>query len=298
MNIFTFLFVVSTYLLFIIFRSFTDVSLEYQLLFSSFFILLIGIPHGAIDHVLFFKKRSLSQIKFYSIYLGLILVFLVLWIFFPFWSLLLFLMISAFHFGESQFSEIKSSNAIKFLLYPVWGIALLSTLMHYNLDELINITTYFKDTNDLQIMYDERFIFQLYLITNVGSLLLLLILAINSQMNLDRFFSEIFLLFILHITFYLFPFLIAFTMYFVILHSIKVMNQEYQFLKKDSDNFTFIDFLKVLMPYSLLSIFFTTLIIALSFLGVISYSVPLVSIIIISVITLPHAIVMHIFYNE
>lgn len=298
MNIFTFLFVVSTYLLFIIFRSFAEVSLETQLLFSSFFILLIGIPHGAIDHVLFFKKRNLSQIQFYSVYLGLILLFLVLWIYFPFWSLLLFLLISAFHFGESQFSEINTSNLIKYLLYPVWGIALLSTLMHYNLNELIDITTFFKDTNDLQIMYDEVFIFQLYLITNIGSIILLLLLAVKSQMNLDRLFSELFLLLILHITFYLFPFLIAFTMYFVILHSIKVMNQEYQFLKQDSDNFKFIDFFKILMPYSLLSIFFTALIIALSYVGVISYSVPLVSIIIISVITLPHAIVMHIFYNE
>ena len=298
MNIFTFLFVVSTYLLFIIFRSFAEVSLESQLLFSSFFILIIGIPHGAIDHVLFFKKRTLSQIKFYVIYLGLILVFLVLWIYFPFWSLLLFLLISAFHFGESQFSEIKASNLIKHLLYPVWGIALLSTLMHYNLKELIDITTYFKDTNDLQILYDKGFIFHLYLVANIGSIILLLFLAVKSQMNLDRLFSELFLLIILHITFYLFPFLIAFTMYFVILHSIKVMHQEYQFLKNDNDTFKLIDFIKILLPYSLLSIFFTALIISFSYVGIISYSVPLVSIIIISVITLPHAIVMHIFYNE
>lgn len=298
MNIFTFLFVVSTYLLFIIFRSFSDVPLEFQLLFSSFFILLIGIPHGAIDHVLFFKKRSLSQIQFYSIYLGLIIVFLVLWIFLPFWSLLLFLLISAFHFGESQFSEIKSSKLIKYLLFPVWGIALLSTLMHYNLQELINITTFFKDTNDLQIMYNEGLIYKFFLATNIGSVLLMLILCFRKQMSLDRFFSEMFLIAILHITFYLFPFLIAFTMYFVILHSIKVMHQEFLFLKQGSDSFRFIDFLKILTPYSLLSIFFTALIIVLSYVGIISYSVPLVSIIIISVITLPHAIVMHIFYNE
>ena len=173
-----------------------------------------------------------------------------MWIFFPFWSLLLFLLISAFHFGESQFSEIKTARLIKYLLFPVWGIALLSTLMHYNLQELINITTYFKDTNDLQIMYDQGLIYKLYLATNIGSVLLLLILCLKSQMSLDRFFSELFLLAILHITFYLFPFLIAFTMYFVILHSIQVMHQEFQFLKRDSDSFKFIDFLKILTPYS------------------------------------------------
>jgi len=298
MNIFTFLFVVSTYFLFLIFSSFTEISLESQILFASFFILLIGIPHGAIDHILFFKKRSFSQLKFYSIYLGLILLFLLLWIFFPFWSLLLFLLISAFHFGESQFSDIKAQKLLRYSLFPFWGIALLSTLMHYNLSEIIEITTFFEDTNDLKIIYNDFLILRFFQITNVCTILLLFLLAVKRHINLDRFFSELFLLLILHITFYLFPFLIAFTMYFVILHSLRVMYQEYQFLKSDSDLFDFIDFIKVLAPYSLLSIFFTALIILLSYWSFIPYSIPLVSIIIISVITLPHAIVMHIFYNE
>ncbi len=298
MNIFTFLFVVSTYLLFLIFSSYSEISLETQILSASFFILLIGIPHGAIDHILFFKKRSLSQLKFYSIYLGLILLFLVLWIYLPFWSLLFFLLISAFHFGESQFSDIDTDKFLKYSLFSFWGIALLSTLMYYNLDELIEITTYFQDTNDLQIIYNESLIIRLFQITNISSLLILSILAIKKRLNLDRFFSELFLILILHITFYLFPFLIAFTMYFVILHSIRVMHQEYMFLKKKNDIFNFLGFIKILAPYSLLSIFFTAVIIILSYLSIIPYSIPLVSIIIISVITLPHAIVMHIFYNE
>jgi Brp/Blh family beta-carotene 15,15'-monooxygenase len=170
--------------------------------------------------------------------------------------------------------------------------------MYYNLDELIEITTYFQDTNDLQIIYNESLIIRLFQITNISSLLILSILAIKKRLNLDRFFSELFLILILHITFYLFPFLIAFTMYFVILHSIRVMHQEYMFLKKKNDIFNFLGFIKILAPYSLLSIFFTAVIIILSYLSIIPYSIPLVSIIIISVITLPHAIVMHIFYNE
>ena len=189
MNIFTFLFVVSTYLLFLIFSSYSEISLETQILSASFFILLIGIPHGAIDHILFFKKRSLSQLKFYSIYLGLILLFLVLWIYLPFWSLLFFLLISAFHFGESQFSDIDTDKFLKYSLFSFWGIALLSTLMYYNLDELIEITTYFQDTNDLQIIYNESLIIRLFQITNISSLLILSILAIKKRLNLDRFFS-------------------------------------------------------------------------------------------------------------
>ena len=183
MNIFTFLFVVSTYFLFLIFSSFTEISLESQILFASFFILLIGIPHGAIDHILFFKKRSFSQLKFYSIYLGLILLFLLLWIFFPFWSLLLFLLISAFHFGESQFSDIKAQKLLRYSLFPFWGIALLSTLMHYNLSEIIEITTFFEDTNDLKIIYNDFLILRFFQITNVCTILLLFLLAVKRHIK-------------------------------------------------------------------------------------------------------------------
>ena len=76
------------------------------------------------------------------------------------------------------------------------------------------------------------------------------------------------------------------------------MNQEYLFLKSEDANFSLIDFLKLLLPYSLLSIFFTSILLALSHWGFLAISIPYLSIIIISVITLPHAIVMHIFYNK
>ena len=69
-------------------------------------------------------------------------------------------------------------------------------------------------------------------------------------------------------------------------------------LKKEEKNFSFSKFLKLLAPYSFLSIFGTTLLLFLSYFNYIPYSIPFLAIIIISVITLPHAIVMNIFYNE
>jgi hypothetical protein len=76
------------------------------------------------------------------------------------------------------------------------------------------------------------------------------------------------------------------------------MQDEIEFFKKDNPEFSFLDFLKLLAPYSILSIFFTTILLLLSYYSYIPYSIPFLSIIIISVITLPHAIVMNIFYNE
>jgi hypothetical protein len=76
------------------------------------------------------------------------------------------------------------------------------------------------------------------------------------------------------------------------------MNDEFKFFKKENTGFTIWNFIKLLAPYSILSIIGTTILLLLSYYNIISYSIPFLSIMIISVITLPHAIVMNIFYNE
>ena len=138
----------------------------------------------------------------------------------------------------------------------------------------------------------------LFYLTNSITIVAIVVLTIFKKINPERLLSETFLLFLIHLTFYLFPFIIGFTLYFVALHSLKVMNDEFIFLKKENTQFSILDFLKMLAPYSILSIFFTTILLSLSYLNYIPYSIPFLSIMIISVITLPHAIVMNIFYNE
>ena len=120
MNSFTFIYIVGIFIILNLFQGFTHISLENQLIYCSILILLLGIPHGAIDHVLFFKKRKMSQFKFYSIYLGLSLLFVILWHILPITSLILFLLISAFHFGESQFADVYFKKPMKYLFYFFW----------------------------------------------------------------------------------------------------------------------------------------------------------------------------------
>ena len=297
MNLFTFIYLIGVYIILNLFQGFKQIDLNDQLIYSSFFILLIGIPHGAIDHVLFFKKRKISKLKFYVLYIGLIFAFLILWHVSVFYSLIFFLFISAFHFGESQFPHINIHPIFKNIFYFIWGISLLSTLVFYNIDELNSITLFFDDTVVLEQVYDLSKVSILFYSTNVFTFISMFIFIFMKKIDLDRFFSEIFLLFLIHATFYLFPFIIGFTLYFVALHSLKVLNDEYIFLKKETPDFKIIDFIKLLAPYSVLSICFTALLLLLSYNNIIGYSVPLLSIMIISVITLPHAIVMNIFYN-
>lgn len=298
MNLFTFIYIIGIFILLNIFEGFKEISIENQLIYSSLSILLFGIPHGAIDHIIFFKKRQLTKLKFYLVYLGLIVGFVLMWHIAPVLSLILFLLISAFHFGESQFEDIKITKVLKNTFFFFWGIALLATLIYYNINELANVTAYFDDTLAFEKVYDVKKVTILYYVTNIITIASMILMAVYKQIKIERLLSEFFLLFLIHITFFLFPFIIGFTLYFVVLHSLKVMQDEIEFFKKDNPKFSILDFLKLLAPYSILSIFFTTILLLLSYYTYIPYSIPFLSIVIISVITLPHAIVMNIFYNE
>lgn len=299
MNRFTFIFLVCIYALFLIYQAFVEISIEYQLVAASILILLFGIPHGAIDHILFFRKRTMSQLQFYSIYLGLIVCFVVLWLWQPLLSFVLFLLLSAYHFGESQLVDIRLLRGrFKPLIYFNWGLALLATLVYYNSSELIEITAFFQDTEDFASVYNEGVLIYFFLFANAVNLGTLIYLYIKDKIALRRFSSELFLIVLIHLTFFLFPFIIGFSLYFVVLHSMLVMHQEYLFFKAENKTFSVFQFIKLLLPYSLLSIVSTTLLLLMSYWGYIKLSIPFLAIIIISVITLPHAIVMTIFYNK
>jgi len=56
-------------------------------------------------------------------------------------SMVAFLILSAFHFGQSQFSHL--SIAIKWervLLYQAWGLSILSGLVIFNYDQIYTLS--------------------------------------------------------------------------------------------------------------------------------------------------------------
>jgi len=96
---------------------------------------LVGIPHGAVDHLLEtgnFKSRI--KLSFIRKYIGLVLVNLVVWIFFPMGALLFFIGYSAWHFGQTDWREWqpKTLHAIK---DATWGIFILTIILFGHIAE-------------------------------------------------------------------------------------------------------------------------------------------------------------------
>ena len=298
MNKLLFIYIAFCYSLASIFTLQNSISIGNQLIGCLSLIILFGIPHGAIDNVLSLSESNLSKKSFYFLYLMSMMFYAALWFIIPIFSFVFFLLLSSYHFGESQLSNYNIKNIFSKIIYFVWGIALMSTLFFYNSNELIILFNNFNDTSIFTLIFEYYLLDILFYFSNVSFILILIYLKIHNSISSEIFNSELFQIILLHITFFLFPVIISFTLYFVFLHSIKVLVQEYSYLEQKFYGFTLIKFIRLLIPFTVIALFFFSLLIFISNYYKLNISLLLFSIIGISVITLPHSISMTNFYNN
>lgn len=81
---------------------------EWNDIIPLFFVLLVGVPHGAADSLLamkVYRLQSFKKLMFFLIsYIVLVGMTLLAWVYYPLLSLLAFLFISALHFGLGDLS--------------------------------------------------------------------------------------------------------------------------------------------------------------------------------------------------
>jgi lycopene beta-cyclase len=100
-----------------------------QWLLLSLGLLFVGIPHGAVDHLLDTGKLQAGVRPAFVIkYVGIMLLYLLMWQALPTLALTLFLLYSAFHFGQSDIQEwgILSNRNLKSFF---WGLSVLAVII-------------------------------------------------------------------------------------------------------------------------------------------------------------------------
>ena len=99
----------------------------------------------------------------------------------------------------------------------------------------------------------------------------------------------------IHLSFLTLPLLVGFTIYFSTLHSMQVLSEEFGYLKKKKLQLTVSDFVFMILP-TLVSIIGLGALLILSYFGTISMSATFLVFVVISILTLPHSIVMDDFH--
>ena len=222
-----------------------------------FFILTIGISHGALDDQKGKKLSQLYNVKksyfFYLIYSLIGISIIIFWLFFPTMSLILFLIVASYHFGKEDTEFlINNKNVSNLILYFFKGALIIIAPLMFHFVETINI---FK----LLLIENEKFYLFLSFIEDNDILLFALSISffssvyyflkdfkiINILIFLD-FFS------IIVLNYFLTP-LIAFTIYFCFLHSFRHSISLITELNEKSLKIGTITFIKKAMPLTVLT---------------------------------------------
>ncbi len=294
MNIYVFIYIVCSYAISIIFHANSSIPMDFQIMGSALLLLAIGIPHGTLDHLLTFNKKRTNKVKFYLYYLGSIVLYILVWVLSPNLGVISFVLVSAFHFGETQLHIFFSKQTkLQKIIYFNWGISILFTLIFYNIYELNQITASFDDTQGFLALYEHQVVKIIFVVSNGLSILSFAYMFLQGYLGFQKLLSEVFFLAMIHLTAFLFPIVICFTLYFIVLHSLPSIVHQFSFFRKLKENFSVLELIKLMAPYSILSLTMSFLLIGLSYYNIIPISIPLISLIIISVITLPHTIVMY-----
>lgn len=110
-----------------------------QWVLMSVGLLSVGIPHGAVDHLLETGKIHGKPRPFFILkYLSIMLLYLLLWQWLPFVALVIFLLYSAFHFGQADIQEWKidrNSHLKSFF----WGLIILFIILFSHISEVVDI---------------------------------------------------------------------------------------------------------------------------------------------------------------
>ena len=198
---------------------FGSIPLSGQVTVFAVFIFLTGIPHGALDHLVAAESARRAQKPFKMLlfllqYLGTMLFYGICWYMLPGVSLLFFILISAWHFGETDL-EKAPYTVLWSLTRFVFGVLVLQFLLLTHEEATLPILERITQFNT-DVLSSWRFL-SLYkipvLMVNVMLFIVLFIMAYKQHsiaLHLPRYLR---LLILLALTAFL-PLLPAFALYF------------------------------------------------------------------------------------
>jgi len=214
---------------------------KYQTILGFFLILSFGVLHGANDLVLIDQLKSNKKLDFgkiIGIYVSIVGISVLLFTNIPIVALLLFIIVSSYHFGEQHWNEIIKTNK-----------SLVTSLFQFNYGLLILVILFYFNTKVvIEIIYEitkytisAEHIEGAVLIALSAFVILSIRLYLISTEFKNNLIEQLFYLVVLAVVFKASSLIWGFTIYFIFWHSIPSLNDQLIFLYGSS---TWADFKK------------------------------------------------------
>jgi len=223
-------------------------NLNYEVPFLTiicfFLISTIGISHGALDNLKGYKVLKFYRIKqkylFYLIYLILSLLVIFFWILFPLLTLSLFLLIASYHFGkeDSNFGGIKERKFIS-LYFLLKGSVVVVAPFTFHAEETLKI---FEILNVQLIFTNENILISFLVLSFLSNIFI----NDNPRVAVTDWLTVIMLNIVLS------P-LVAFTIYFCFLHSVRHAISLIYELNKNNFKKGLKEFIKKALPLTIIT---------------------------------------------
>ncbi|WP_430400864.1 Brp/Blh family beta-carotene 15,15'-dioxygenase [Flavobacterium sp.] len=202
-----------------------------QIILGFILIITFGILHGCNDLILIAKENNYLY-NIYNLlakYILVLFAFSVLFYNFKVLGFLIFILISAYHFGEQHLPLLKNNN-FKYSYYLFrfsYGFSILSILMSFHATEVSEIIFEMITYKISEIVF--KFIVAITILSDI------VLYFINKKLLKNNFneLFEIFLLLLFTMIFKLTPLIWGFSLYFIIWHSIPSIKSQCEYLYND-----------------------------------------------------------------
>lgn len=197
--------------------------------------LLLGLPHGATDHGLFLALRKGrpggKKSNFYLAYLGIIAAYGLIWFFLPLLAFAIFMLLSVYHFGQSNWVDVKHRNGLLARShYLLWGVGILLTPILLHSEEAIAIVATMTDT---VISTPARSSVLLFIGVMAGiNAVATMTARVTGVISTRRMVTEFVAYAVLLGMFFTNSLLLGFTVYFVFWHSLTSVRDQLRFFER------------------------------------------------------------------
>lgn len=202
----------------------TQFGIDIENLLAYIFVLSLGVLHGSNDLKLIGNFSGEKKYNFrtkLSIYVFVVLSSFCFFLIFPSLGLLIFILISGYHFGEQHLIEkIKTTHWSKYLLYLTYGLLIFFLIFQTHSNEVFIIV---YDITNINL---STTFFNYFLFITFGILLIFYFVYAIKQYKWIPLIKEIAYVILFYILFSNSTLLWSFAIYFIVWHALPSLNDQ------------------------------------------------------------------------